>query len=124
LTQTDVVKERLTLRETSLLSKRLKPLPNIITRREENCFLLVSRKTRKVLVVNELGIRIWDMLQKQSVTTTISSISKEYRTDQSVAEKEVLKFVKKLLESNFAICEDSRPTEKGRPRRIHKDHAC
>lgn len=86
----------------TLLTKKLRRVPNVIVRKEENCYLLVNRNVGKVLVINDVGFRIWHLLPKLTIKTIIDKIAEEYEVDVTLGEKEVLKFAKKILENNFA----------------------
>jgi len=87
----------------NLLFRKLHPEPNVVVRREENCYLLVNRKNGKVLAINSVGLEIWRLLSEFTIKDIINTIAEKYEVDRTSCKEEVLKFVKKILENDFAF---------------------
>jgi len=86
----------------TLLTKKLRHVPNVIVRKEQNCYLLVNRNNGKVLVINDVGFKIWHLLPELTIKAIIDRIVEEYQVDEILCEQEVLKFAKKMLQNNCA----------------------
>ena len=84
-----------------LLAKKVKQKPNIIVRKEENCYLLVNRKTRGVMVVDHIGFDAWNLLTGVTVKCVVKKLADKYTVETSTCQEEVLKFIQKLDENGF-----------------------
>lgn len=84
------------------LSQTVQSKPHIISRKEENCYLLVNRKNGAVLVVNDLGIEIWNyMSRKIRVGEIVEKLMKKYDVEFEHSERETIKFIDELLKNGF-----------------------
>ena len=84
-----------------LLAKKVKQKPNIIVREEENCYLLVNRKTRGVMVVDNVGLDAWNLLIGITVKDVVKKLADKYTVETSTCQVEVLRFIQKLGENGF-----------------------
>jgi hypothetical protein len=81
--------------------------PHIISRKEKNCYLLVNRENGRVLVVNDVGIEIWNATkEKIKVADVIEKLMKKYGVKFEDSKRETTKFVKELLRNELlAVCD-------------------
>jgi hypothetical protein len=85
----------------------VKPKPNIIVRKEKNCYLLVNRENGAILAVNDVGIDIWNqILGRITVKELIERLMKKYNIEFELSKQETLKFIKELLKNGFAKITD------------------
>jgi len=92
------------------LSHTVKPEPHTLCRKEKNCYLLVNRKNGAVLVVNDLGIDIWNHIsEKITVEELVKKLMKKYHVRFELSLKETLKFIEELLRNEFVHLEDRVP---------------
>lgn len=89
------------------LSQTVQSKPHIISRKEKNCYLLVNRENRAVLVVNDLGIDIWNQISsKTAVRDLIEKLMKKYNVQFQLAKRETIKFLTELLNNEFLCLND------------------
>lgn len=86
---------------SDLLDAQVKQKPNVIVRKEENCYLLVNRKNGKLLVIDDIGFKTWTLLQKAPVKAVVKKLAREYAVDAATCEEEVTKLTKRLLAYGF-----------------------
>ena len=87
-----------------MLSKKVKQKPNIVIRKEENCYLLVNRKTSSVMVIDSIGFDAWNLLTGITVKGVVKKLADKYTVETSICQGEVLKFVQKLCDNGFVDC--------------------
>lgn len=65
----------------------------------------VGRATQKfngLITVNEVGVSIWRMLQKDvTVSDLVTGILDEYEVDEDVAREDIIEFLKKLSDGGI-----------------------
>lgn len=84
------------------LSQVVQAKPHIFSRKEKNCYLLVNRQNGAVLVVNDLGIEIWNsMKEKVKVVDIIEKLMRKYSVKFQDSKRETTRFVEELLENEF-----------------------
>lgn len=89
------------LDSVDMFAKRVKQKPNIIVRKEENCYLLLNRKTRGVLVINDIGFDTWNLLTGVKVKSVVRKLADKYTVEIGICQEEVLRFIEKLDENGF-----------------------
>ena len=79
------------------------PNPKIIGRTVDNEAVLVLPEEGKVKVLNEVGTRIWELLDgKRNVKEIAAILHQEYEVAKAIAEADTLEFVNDLAERNMA----------------------
>jgi hypothetical protein len=86
-----------------MLQKRVERKPNIIVRKEKNCYLLVSRQSGTVLAINNIGLDAWNLLTGVPVMTVIKKLAEKYTVEFEECKEEIVKFLEKLVENNLII---------------------
>jgi len=85
----------------------VKPKPNIIVRKEKNCYLMVNRENGAILAVNDVGIDIWNQISGRiTVKELIERVMEKYNIEFELSKEETLKFIKELLKNGFAQITD------------------
>ena len=78
------------------------PKPDIVGRNVDNESVLVLPQQGQVKVLNQVGARIWELLNgKRTVKEIATILSQEYAVSQAAAEKDTLEFVNDLGERNM-----------------------
>jgi len=86
------------------LSQMVQSTPHVICRKEKNCYLLVNRKNSAVLVVNDVGMEIWNhMSMRITVGEIVEKLRKKYDVEFEDSKRETIKFIKELLENGFIL---------------------
>ncbi len=76
--------------------------PEIVYRIIDGNAILVSSKDDKIMSINEVGTRIWDLLDgKTTIKEIIVKITEEFDVDQDTAKDDVQEFVEKCLKINI-----------------------
>lgn len=89
------------------LSQVVQSKPHIIIRKEKNCYLLIDREKRAVLVVNDLGMDIWNQIsRKTAVKDLIGKVMKKHNVQFEPAKREAIKFLTELLNNEFLCLND------------------
>ena len=61
--------------------------------------IIVDPRGRLMHQLNDVGSRVWELLiQKQTVSATISAVTDEYEVDQSTASDDIIQLLDKMLE--------------------------
>lgn len=89
------------VKKEDILQKRVEQKPNIIVRKEKNCYLLVSRQSGVVLAINEIGLDAWSLLTGASVSDVIKKLADKYEVSFEECKEEIIKFLEKLVENNL-----------------------
>ena len=84
-----------------MLVKKVTQKPNVIVRKEENCYLLVNRKTRSVMVIDNVGFDVWNLLTGITVEEVVKKLADKYTVETSICQEEVLRFIQKLDANGF-----------------------
>ncbi|OQX60897.1 MAG: pyrroloquinoline quinone biosynthesis protein PqqD [Anaerolinea sp. 4484_236] len=78
------------------------PNPDIVGRTVDNEAVLVLPVQGKVKVLNEVGTRVWELLDgNRSVKEIASALHQEYTVDQATAEEDVLEFINDLAKKEM-----------------------
>jgi len=65
----------------------------------------VNRENGIVLVLNDLGMEIWNCLSdKVTIEDVVKKFAEKYNAELEVVSEEILNFIKKLLENGFLNC--------------------
>lgn len=84
------------------LSQAVQSKPHILSRKEKNCYLLVNRKNGTVLVVNDLGIEIWNQISRKiMVKDLVENLAKKYNVEFELSRTETIKLLEELLQNDF-----------------------
>lgn len=84
------------------LKSQPKPKPDIVGRSVDNEAVLVLPSQGKVKVLNEVGSRIWELLDGERTVNEIAvAVVQEYEVSQAMAEKDALEFVNDLGEKDM-----------------------
>lgn len=89
------------MEKENMLQKRVERKPNIIVRKEKNCYLLVSRQSSVVLAINEIGLEAWNLLTGVSVMSVVKKLAEKYKVELEECGEEIIKFLEKLVENNL-----------------------
>lgn len=75
------------------------PNPEIISRRLENEAVLVMPINGKIKVLNDVGARVWELIERgNSIEAIIASIAQEYNTSEEAVTADVQTFLSQLAE--------------------------
>lgn len=78
------------------------PKPDIVGRTVDKEAVLVLPTQGKVKVLNEVGTKIWELVDgKRSVKEIAAILHQEYTVAQDVAEKDALEFINDLAEKEM-----------------------
>ena len=65
----------------------------------ENDIVIVDPKDRLMHQLNDVGSRVWELLiNKQTVSAIINTVTDEYEVDQSNAEDDIIKLLDQMSE--------------------------
>ncbi|MBS1250134.1 MAG: Coenzyme PQQ synthesis protein D [Chloroflexi bacterium] len=79
-----------------------KPKADIVARIVDDEAVLVLPQQGKVKVLNEVGARIWELLDGQQTVKDIArTIHREYEVPQATAEADTLEFLGDLVEKDM-----------------------
>lgn len=79
-----------------------KPKPDVVGRIVDDEAVLVLPQQGKVKVLNEVGARIWELLNGERTAKEIAqAISQEYEVPQATAEADALDFLGTLVEKDM-----------------------
>ncbi|MEM2145828.1 MAG: PqqD family protein [Candidatus Jordarchaeaceae archaeon] len=81
--------------------RKLRRVPKVVVREEENCYLLINRTSGKVLVINKIGFEIWHLLENLTVEDIVKELTRKYQIAPASCKEQVEKFVEKLLRNSF-----------------------
>jgi hypothetical protein len=76
---------------------RIRHVPKIIEREEENCYLLINRRTGQKLVLNENSFFVWKLCEDSTLGDIVKKTAKAYNLD----EKTVGPQIQELIESFY-----------------------
>jgi hypothetical protein len=76
--------------------------PNVVSRVVENEAVLIIPEQGEVKVLNEVGSRIWELVDgKRSIQDISSLICQEFDVDQGTAEHDTLKFISDIFDKGI-----------------------
>ena len=76
---------------------RVRHVPKIIEREEENCYLLINRRTGQRLVLNEGSFFVWKLCEDSTVDDIIKKVVEKFELDEKEAEEKI----KDVIESFY-----------------------
>jgi len=83
------------------------PKSDIVGRNVDNEAVLVLPQEGQVKVLNQVGARIWELLNgKRTVGEIAAILSQEYAVSQAIAENDTLEFLNDLWEKNMLETRD------------------
>ena len=68
--------------------------------------VIVSSSSQRMRVLNEVGSRIWDMAQGQSLGAIAEAVGAEFEADSARIEADVLAFAEDLVGRGMLVLED------------------
>lgn len=81
-------------------------MSKIIERKEENCYLLISRETGHKLVLNESSFFVWTLCEDAHINDIINKVVHKYNMDQREAEEKIHNLIDVLCQKGFIEKED------------------
>ena len=76
--------------------------PNVVSRVVENEAVLIIPEQGEVKVLNEVGSRIWELVDgKRSIQDISSLICLEFDVDQETAEQDTLEFISDIIDKGI-----------------------
>lgn len=79
------------------VTMRVRHVPKIIEREEENCYLLINRRTGQRLVLNEGSFFVWKLCEDSTVDDIIKKVVEKFELDEKEAEEKI----KDVIESFY-----------------------
>ena len=76
---------------------RVRHVPKIIEREEENCYLLINRRTGQRLVLNESSFFVWKLCEDSTADDIIKKVVEKFELDEKEAEEKI----KDVIESFY-----------------------
>jgi hypothetical protein len=77
---------------------------DVASKRDADELILFSASNAKILLVNSIGLEIWDFLSSpRTVKSIINAFLDDYEESEKVIEREVISFLESLISQNFLI---------------------
>ncbi len=80
---------------------RVRHVPKIIEREEENCYLLINRRNGQRLVLNESSFYVWTLCKDSTVKDVIKTVVEEFELDEKEAEEQITPVIESLHQKGF-----------------------
>jgi hypothetical protein len=80
---------------------RVRHVPKIIEREEENCYLLINRRTGQKLVLNESSFFVWKLCEDSTVDDIIKKVVEKFELDEKEAEQKIGNVIESFYQKGF-----------------------
>jgi len=80
---------------------RVRHVPKIIEREEENCYLLINRRTGQKLVLNESSFFVWKLCEDSTVDDIIKKVVEKFELDEKEAEQKIKNVIESFYQKGF-----------------------
>ncbi len=85
---------------------RIRHVPKIIEREEENCYLLINRRNGQKLVLNESSFYVWKLCEDSTVEDVIKKVVEEFNLDEKEAEEQITNAIETLYQKGLIEMEE------------------
>lgn len=85
---------------------RIRHVPKIIEREEENCYLLINRRNGQKLVLNESSFYVWKLCEDSTVEDVIKKAVEEFNLDEKEAEEQITNAIETLYQKGLIEMEE------------------
>lgn len=80
---------------------RIRHVPKIIEREEENCYLLINRRNGQKLVLNESSFFVWKLCDGSTVEDVINTVVEQFEIDKETAGEQITDIIESLYQKGF-----------------------
>lgn len=80
---------------------RVRHVPKIVQREEENCYLLINRRNGQKLVLNESSFYVWKLCEDSAVEDIIKKVVEKFGIGKKEAEEQIPPIIESLYEKGF-----------------------
>ncbi|MBU7016758.1 MAG: PqqD family protein [Theionarchaea archaeon] len=85
---------------------RIRHVPKIIEREEENCYLLINRRNGQKLVLNESSFYVWKLCEDSTVEDVVRKVVEEFNLDEKEAEEQITNAIETLYQKGLIEMEE------------------
>ncbi|KYK32767.1 MAG: hypothetical protein AYK19_14915 [Theionarchaea archaeon DG-70-1] len=85
---------------------RIRHVPKIIEREEENCYLLINRRNGQKLVLNESSFFVWKLCDGSTVEEIVKTVVEQFEIDKETAGEQIKNIIESLYQKGFVEKEE------------------